>query len=142
MFGTQPSRNEGMAFDADGFVFEDFLKNPILLVDHNLSVGAVVGRVANIHRVGDNWLADIQLLPRPANWEGARLPDLIAAGLREGVLGVSIDVSILSVRNPTAEDLLQFGPTCTMVAEDFSLIELSVVAVGAIPDAVPVDRLH
>lgn len=140
LFSTLPERNNNWAFEVDCLSHSDFDRNPVLLVDHQLSATAIIGRVANIRVDGDQLLADIDFLDRPDGWEGSWLPDALEAAFAAGVGAVSIHVEVLDKRTPTPDDHLKYGPLVESVVTSASLIELSVVAVGAFPDAIPTAR--
>lgn len=142
LYGTTPERNQGYVIDPTGMMRGDFALNPVLLYDHELSALKVVGSVSNIREDGEYLLADIDFLDKPFGWQGPWIPDQLEAAFDAGVAAVSVHIAVLEWREPTAEDFMIYGPLVKRVVTSSSLLEVSVVAIGAFHDSVPLIRIQ
>jgi len=109
---------------ASGMNKKDFVKNGIILFNHNRDFP--VCTALSLRRKGDGWVAKGKIA------EGVQRADDVWALIKQGVLkGISVGFQILEQRPPTAKDLKDFGKDVTNVISKWKLLEFSVVSIPA-----------
>lgn len=137
LFSTEVSRNDGTAIAALGLNVDDYLRNPIVLIEHKIDTEYVVGKTLRLWREGVAWYAEILILPEPPGHEGEWLGDRYLYYYSHGICGVSVHVRGTSVA-AGFEDINLYGPDVERVLSSCELLEITLCPIGAIPDALVV----
>lgn len=119
----------GDVIQADGWKLGNFKKNPIALFGHDTKF--VVGQWKNVHVEGDQLLGELDLLEPVSE----RLREVVAA-VDAGILR-AVSVGFKPIK---AEPIKQDDPFSGMRFLEQELVECSLVAVGANPNALQVAK--
>jgi len=120
----------GDIIEPDGWRVENFLRNPVALVDHDYRVSSIVGTVTDTWTEGDRFLARIRLAGADANPLAERVWQMLTAGL---LRAVSVGFRPIRAEKITDEEGNWTGGLRFVEQE---LLEISWVAVPANPNAV------
>lgn len=113
---------------ASGMNKKDFLKNGIILFNHNPDMP--IGTATALRRSGDGWKATGRLA------EGIEHVEDIWKLLKQGILkAVSVGFRVDEQRVPTKKDIAEFGKAVVNVISKWTLLEFSIVSVGANQEA-------
>lgn len=65
---TDKKDRDGEVIKIDGWNFENFMKNPVVLYGHNYwGIENIIGRVDKIYRTGNQWIAEGKFASQEAN---------------------------------------------------------------------------
>lgn len=113
---------------ASGMNKKDFLKNGIILFNHNPDFP--IGTTTALRRSGDGWKATGRLA------EGVQKAEDVWQLLSQGILkAVSVGFRVDEQRAPTKKDIAEFGKEVVNVISKWTLLEFSVVSVGSNQEA-------
>jgi HK97 family phage prohead protease len=122
----------------EGCRMANYVKNPILLWQHDPHMPIGTGDRAGIKATQDGIRIAYRLAKRPDWYEGEFFPDYVRALIADGVLkGLSVGFRPLEggIRNASAKDVERFGPEVRRVINKWELLEVSVVSIPSNPDA-------
>lgn len=120
---TDKKDRDGEIIKIDGWNFENFMKNPVVLYGHNYWwLENIIGRVDKIYRTGNQWIAEGKFASQEANPKAQMVRRLYDEKI---IQSVSVWF-IIKGRDPTDDSIITSA----------ELIELSFVPIPANPDAV------
>lgn len=111
---------------ARGLNVKDFKQNGIILFNHDTSMP--IGKALNIKRVGDQWIMTGKLAAAGTVAKADEIWQLVKQGMLKAI---SIGFMIVERRQPTQEDIKEFGKDVWRVISKSKLLEASIVAVPA-----------
>lgn len=122
---TDKKDRDGEIIKIDGWNFENFMKNPVVLYGHNYWwLENIIGRVDKIYRTGNQWIAEGKFASQEANPKAQMVRRLYDEKI---IQSVSVGF-IIKGRDPTDDSIITSA----------ELIELSFVPIPANPDAVDI----
>lgn len=122
---TDKKDRDGEIIKIDGWNFENFMKNPVVLYGHNYwGLENIIGRVDKIYRTGNQWIAEGKFASQEANPKAQMVRRLYDEKI---IQSVSVGF-IIKGRDPTDDSIITSA----------ELIELSFVPIPANPDAVDI----
>lgn len=122
---TDKKDRDGEVIKIDGWNFENFMKNPVVLYGHNYwGLENIIGRVDKIYRTGNQWIAEGKFASQEANPKAQMVRRLYDEKI---IQSVSVGF-IIKGRDPTDDSIITSA----------ELIELSFVPIPANPDAVDI----
>lgn len=122
---TDKKDRDGEVIKIDGWNFENFMKNPVVLYGHNYwGLENIIGRVDKIYRTGNQWIAQGKFASQEANPKAQMVRRLYDEKI---IQSVSVGF-IIKGRDPTDDSIITSA----------ELIELSFVPIPANPDAVDI----
>lgn len=120
---TEKRDRDGEIIKIDGWNFENFMKNPIVIYGHNYwGIENVIGRVDKIYREGQSWVAEGRFASEKANPKA----QLVRRLYDEKILNAVSVGFIVRGRDPADESTIT----------NAELLELSFVPIQSNPDAV------
>lgn len=130
---------DGDVLIPDGCDATNFLKNPVVMLNHDYC-DLPVGRCVDIKRTKDSLIATTEFAPRPgdlpesAPWQ----PDIIHSLYKNGFMSgfsVGFNAKPGGVRKASKADKKSFGDHCRQVFSKWDLIEYSAVGIPCNQDA-------
>jgi len=119
--------------DPEGWLYEAFDKNPIVLMDHYYSVEAIVGVVTKHWKEGDLAMEEHLIDPPESGAASALVIAKLSAGSLKAVSRSFIPWKVERVEDPEGEKKAHY------VMHDMELLETSWVAIPAVRDALRLD---